>query len=184
MKKITPLLLIATLIPMGSATAGTYFEFDSMLLSIEESTPAFPETYTAEPTVMGLKVGVEFSPALGFEGLVGLGISDDEFGNSGLDVGLNNLFGFYLVGKLPLGHAGSLYGKAGFATLQFEDTDGDTLDGNGASFGFGASLHLGRNLAIVGEYMAFPDVAYDDSVYGFPVNGESDSVNIGIQLRF
>lgn len=184
MKKLTLLTLLVSIIPFGSATADAYFEFDSMFLSIEESTPLFPETYTAEPTVMGLKVGADFTPLLGFEGLMGLGISDDEFGNTGLDVGLNTLIGFYVVGNLPIGHAGALYGKAGFATLEFEDADGDKLDGSGASFGFGARLHLGRNLAVVGEYMSFPDVAYDNDVYGFPVNGESESLNIGMQFRF
>lgn len=184
MKKLKMMLFALCMFPVGNASANAYFGVDLMLLTLELTSPAVIGTTEAEPTALGFKIGVDLNRNLAVEGLLGVSLSDDQFDASTLEAELDSLFGFYAVGKFPLSNAGEVYGKAGFVTLEYEDSDGDKLDGSGLSFGFGARFHLNRQLSVGGEFLFFPDTEYDDSVFGFPVDGESDSLNIGMQLRF
>lgn len=182
MKFLRTGFLFLFLLPFSANAAGTYFEADYMMFTVEGDPSFLPGTYDAEPTGLGLKFGAKFSPNLAAEGLLVFGLGDDAFETSTLDVEVSTILGGYVVGNFPVSPTIDIFGKAGLAIVTYEDEDGDEIDGTGLSFGFGGAFNVGAG-AIVVEYVIYPETEYDESVWGAEFTADSHSLNIGYRVN-
>jgi hypothetical protein len=108
---------------------------------------------SAKPLTIGGKFGKQFTPNLALEARLGFGISDDEVDAGGIPVKveLDNYFGVYGKGILPLSQNFSLYGLLGFTRAELtasafgfssSDSDDDISYGIGAEFGISRSASI------------------------------------------
>ena len=176
--------LFFLLSPFTANAAGTYFQVDLVNLALEGK-PYFDPgySYDANPTGLGFKGGMRFNTNFAVEGSLVLGLSDDNFEYSTLDVGVSNIIGAYGVANLPVSHFADIYAKLGFASINYEDEDGDEIDGTGLSYGFGTAFYLGAGMMAI-ELIAYPDAEYDESVWGGEFSVDSSSFNIGYRMNF
>lgn len=111
-----------------------------------------------EPTAGIGRLGYGFADNFAIEGRAGFGITDDDVGNTGVDVGVEGLYGAYLVGHLPVADRFSVYGLAGLSMVEFELSDssvsnvGITFDDSGFSYGIGAEVSLTEMVSGYVEY--------------------------------
>ena len=94
------------------------------------------------------RLGYRFNPNFAVEGEGTLGVEDDD------NAELNNAFGAYAVGILPIGASGfDVFGRAGYQ--QF-DIDGSgpqpDIDEGGFSYGAGVGWRLGGGFGIRADY--------------------------------
>jgi hypothetical protein len=94
------------------------------------------------------------------------------------------MFGVYGIAAVPVSSIFSIFGKAGYVTITYEDTDADKIEGDGFSYGFGANFNITPYSAIVLEYVIFPETKYDWEVFLADVPADSDTINIGFQAKF
>ena len=133
-----------------------------------------------EPAALNFKLGKEFSKHFAAEAMLGVGLSDDKVEDSDFDFELDTLFGVAAVGLLPLNESAKLYGKVGFAKIDYDDSDGDSSDASGLLYGVGASVDLSSEFGVNIEYLQYPDGEYDD----FDVDVETTVINLGAYVRF
>ena len=112
---------------------------------------------TAYPVAIGGKFGKQFNPNFAIEGRIGFGVSDDEVDVGGLPVKLeiDNYYGVYLKGMLPVSTAASLYGLLGYTRAKltasaagFSSSDSES----DISFGAGAEFAVSQTAAISVEW--------------------------------
>jgi hypothetical protein len=185
MKLLRKIVLLILFAPLTSQANSTYFQADFMLLTLEAKPEFASGTFEADPTGIALRLGNYFNRNFALEGMFAFGLADDTFEDSILDVELSNMFGIYGVGAFPVSDQFSIFGKAGFVSISYKDSDGDKIDGDGLSYGVGASFNMSSTSAIVVEYIIFPETEYDPAVWGgFNVPVDSDTFNIGYQAKF
>jgi len=108
----------------------------------------------SNPTALVAKLGYFVFNQIAIEGRYGFGLSDDSarwLEDDGTvtrgDLELDQLFGAYLAGYMPLGEIGAAYGLIGISDVKTSfsfsgsprsDSDSDS----GFSFGFGANLYI------------------------------------------
>lgn len=183
MKKQLLGLLSASLLSSGAFAQGGYFGADFSFISAELSTDTFvgTRTWDADPTALRVRGGAELNENFAIEGVLGLGLQDDELSGTDSEVGLDTLIGVNAVAIVPLDRTFSLLGKIGFAAVEFEDEAGDTIDDTGVSFGFGAKINFDRRgSGMVIEYTILPDIEDDDT----SLEVESEMISIGAQFAF
>ena len=122
---------------------------------------------SATPTMLSGRFGREFSRHLAVEGRLGLGIDDD----AGVDV--DHFFGVYGRAILPLADIFSIYGMLGFTAGKVSAPGGSDTDTD-LSYGFGADLSIGRNLAVNFEWAKL----FEGSGY------EVEATSVGIVYRY
>ena len=171
--KIKTIYLIAILSIFGSlygsravAEIGgeTYFGFQ--YAQIDE------EDFDLEPTVGIFRIGNMGDNGVGFEGRIGVGISDDDvsgfdpvLGDISLELEVDTVFGIYLVGQTTTDSAVSVYGIIGFTQADFSgDIDGGILgsdsfseDESDLSYGFGANFDVSDKMSLNIEFMQYLD---------------------------
>jgi opacity protein-like surface antigen len=185
MRSLRKLCLMTLLLPLTSHANGTYLQADLMLITVEAKPEFLSGTFDADPTGVALRLGNYFNRYFALEGMFAFGLADDTFENSNLDVEVSNMLGVYGVGAFPVSNQFSIFGKAGFVSITYEDSDGDEIDGDGLSYGVGASFNISDKLAIVAEYIIFPETKYDPAIFGGSnVPADSDTINIGFQSKF
>ncbi|WP_455216927.1 outer membrane beta-barrel protein, partial [Kaarinaea lacus] len=142
--------LFLLLLPFTANANGTYFQVDLVSLALEGK-PYFDPgySYDASPTGLGFKGGIRFNPNLAVEGSIVLGLSDDNFDYSTLDVGVSSIVGVYGVANLPISRYADIYAKLGMANVSYEDEDGDKIDGSGLSYGFGTAFYVGPGMMVL-----------------------------------
>lgn len=177
--------LVAASVLSSSAFAQTgYFGADFSFISAELTADTFFGTFSedVDPTALRLRGGVEFNENFAIEGVLGFGLQDDKVGRSSdWEFELDSLYGVNAVGIIPLDRTFSLFGKVGFAALEYEDSDGDTYDDTGVSFGIGAKVNFDRRgSGMIIEYTILPDTENEE--WGIDV--ESEMISIGAQFAF
>lgn len=161
-------LTVAALTCAGAATAQqerTYF--GGNLVWADYSASGGP---SATPTMLSGRFGREFSRHLAVEGRLGLGIDDD----AGVDV--DHFFGVYGRAILPLADIFSIYGMLGFTAgkVSVSGPGGGSDTDTDLSYGFGADLAVGRNLAVNFEWAKL----FEGSGY------EVEATSVGIVYRY
>lgn len=180
MKKQLLALAAAVAVSPAAMAQDAYFGADFSFVSAE-LTDWQGETADSDPTALRVRGGVGLSENFAIEGVVGLGLQDDEVSGTPYDLELDSLFGINAVGILPLDRTLSLFGKIGFANLEYKDSDGDTYDDTGVSFGFGAKVNFDRNgSGLVIEYTILPDTENEE----YDIEIESEMISIGAQFAF
>ena len=93
------------------------------------------------------RLGYHFNQYLGAEAEYTGGVSDDTFGK------LNNAWGAYAVGTLPVSSSLDVFGRVGYQELNIDGRNGaPDQDTSGAGYGAGVNWHVAGNLGIRGEY--------------------------------
>ena len=123
---------------------------------------------SATPTALAGRFGREFTRNLAVEGRLGLGIDDDE----GVD--LDHFFGVYGRAILPLADIFSIYGMLGFTAGKVSAPGRGSDSDTDISYGFGADLAIGRNLAVNFEWAKL----FEGSGY------DVEATSVGIVYRY
>ena len=135
------------------------------------------------PTALIGRFGGYLTPNFSLEGRLGLGLQDDtqflpEFGASGRDVTLelDYILGVYGTGHINLTESSSIYGLLGVSKVKGSASVPGlsaltaTEDNSDLSYGIGADIGLGSNVALNIEYVRYLDKSdFDFSVMGIGV---------------
>jgi len=127
------------------------------------------------PSALVVRGGYHFSQYVSVEGRYGFGVSDDTNTILGVDVKLkiDNLYGLYAVGHLPLSKSFELYGVAGFSSGKLTASAlgvSDSASEDDLSFGVGAEFFMNR-VSFSLEYMSYMRKSdFDVSAFGLGVN--------------
>ena len=125
-----------------------------------------------EPTAGVFRIGSMGENGIGFEGRIGVGLSDDDvsasdpfLGDISLELEIDTVLGLYLVGETTGTGAVSVYGIVGFTVVDYTvDVDAgilgsgsDSDDESDLSYGFGANLDVSDKLSLNIEFMQYLD---------------------------
>lgn len=93
------------------------------------------------------RLGYNFHPNIGVEGEATFGVEDDD--NAELD----NAYGVYAVGRLPVGQSFDVFGRVGYQQLEV-DGSGPIADisDQGVGYGVGANWKLSNGFAVRGDF--------------------------------
>lgn len=127
--------------------------------------------------VMG-RLGFKSNPFFGVEGEVAIGIQEDNFDVLGtqVDVSLENSYGVYAVGWLPIPLVGDVFGRVGYADLSIEASAlGSSISDSGSGLAYGAGIQLSS--------IPFTKLRLEYTRYE-PDDAEVDSFGISALLQF
>jgi attachment invasion locus protein len=121
-----------------------------------------------EPGLLTGIVGYRFHPNLSVEGMVGVGMGDDDVTVNGFNTGikgkLGTSFGVFLRPSMHVSESVELFGRVGFVRSSVKlsmagmsESDSDT----GLAFGFGANFHLTKSSYLQASWTSH---YYDDGV--------------------
>ncbi len=120
------------------------------------------------------RLGYRFHPNFGVEGEASFGVDGDEVG--GVDVELDNAYGVYGVGYLPLSENLDLFGRVGYAQVEASASAlGATVgfEEDGVGFGGGVQWRMSNGLGLRAEYTRLE--GEDDGV---------DTFGLGLATQF
>jgi len=192
------LFLVAMLMLMGggnSAIANDSNNYSGIQYNVVDYDE---QGLTVKPTALVVRMGTFINDYLAVEGRIGFGFSDDEaiidtgtdsvLGDYSASLGLDieSLFGFYVLGVMPVSSDFDLYGLIGVSSIDFgltanlnttnlgsiSATDSETE--NGFSYGLGTSIGMGENSSLNLEYMSY----LDKSDYTL------NAINVGFLFNF
>lgn len=180
MKKTTLGFLTATFLSSSAFAQSGFFGADLSFINAELSNRY--SASDADPTAIRLRAGVELNENFAIEGILGLGLQDDNVGgNRAWKLELDSLYGMNLVGSIPLDPMFSLYGKVGFAKVQYEDsiTNGtsSTYDDTGITAAFGGKMQFNQTGSLILEYGILPDAEN-----GNGIEAKSAMLSVGVQF--
>ena len=197
MKKFAALALGTALLACSNVMAeGMYFEVDYMKLDMELKLPASEVDFSgvdASPPAIDLKIGSQFNPYFAVEGMLGLGLTDDDFlsaeGNS-FTGELKSIIGVNALGTIPVRDNFKIYGKVGYAQVDVEIgfnsggfSDTQSYDDTGVLFGAGLVVDVTEKSALAIEYIRLPDVDVEEA--GSELGSiKTSSINIGYRGSF
>ncbi|HWA00739.1 MAG TPA: porin family protein [Caulobacterales bacterium] len=120
------------------------------------------------------RLGYRFNPNFGIEGEAAFGIEGDTADALGtpVDVDLDNQWGAYAVGFLPVSDNFELLGRVGYAKIDAQGSFGGFtagVDDDGVAAGLGAQWALTDNFALRGDYTRLS--SDDDGVNAWGVSG-------------
>ena len=179
--KVIIIMLLSTL--LFFMRAGIADSVDENYFGIQYGIAQYNEDGISQefnPTMLIGRFGHYFHPNFSLEGRLGLGLQDDtqrlpEFGVSGLDatLELDYILGVYGKGHLNLTDSFSIYGVLGASEVKgtaslpsFPELNGNETN-SGVSYGVGADLGIGKNMALNLEYMMYLDKSeFDIGVIG------------------
>ncbi len=130
------------------------------------------DDFDLEPTVGIFRIGSMGDNGVGFEGRIGVGISDDDvsatdpfLGDISLELEVDTVLGVYLVGQTTTDSAVSVYVIVGFTMVDFTvDVDAgilgsasDSDDESDLSYGFGANFDVSDKVSLNIEFMQYLD---------------------------
>lgn len=124
------------------------------------------------------RLGLKSSPFFGVEGELAIGIQDDTFDVLGqeVDVSLDNSYGVYAVGWLPIPLVGDVFGRVGYADLSIEASAlGTSISDSGSGLAYGAGIQLSS--------IPFAKLRLEYTRYQ-PDDAEIDSFGVSALLQF
>lgn len=132
----------------------------------------------ADVTGATARLGYKFNDNFGAEGEASFGIEGDtaDFLGTPVDVDLDNQFGVYAVGWLPVSENFDLFGRIGYASIDAQGSFGGFsagADDDGAAVGVGAQYMFNDTWGVRGEYTRL--ASDDDGV---------DAVGVSAVARF
>ena len=176
-KKLLGLLIVTIAIYSSAVSAqGIRFGIDYMQLTTDI------EGFEAKPSAVQFRLIKPINNFVDIEGDLAFGISDDAFTDCtgpGCSIELSSMLGFFGIFGTDSTARARIYGKAGFAIIEYEDDLGVSEDDSGIAFGIGGSVRLGKSSFIVLEYNQLPDL---DVGFGFTL--ETTALSLGFQTSF
>jgi len=101
------------------------------------------------------RLGYDFTPNWGVEGEASFGVGDDDGAE------LDNAFGLYGIGKLPLSEQVSLHARVGYQTVE-----GNGGDDDGVGYGVGAQWNVNERFGVRGDYTRLTGEEDDVDTFG------------------
>jgi len=147
-----------------SASAQLYGEIGVTSIKIEEATPGL--NLESSPAAIRGVFGYEINPNLAVEGLVALGIGDDELrGNGqeipGVKVETSSVFGIYAKPKVNFTPELEGFVRVGYArskiTTEAPAGSEASTSKSGFSYGLGVSYALSPQISLTVDYMSYLD---------------------------
>ncbi len=181
LKKVAAAIGLYTLLSSAVYAEGGYFGGNASFLEYADDDVEDDASLTA---VYG-RLGTMFNENFSGEIRVGFGLADDSVDTvlGAVDVELDNLFGAYVRGGIPVSDAFYPYAIIGYTrgkfsysvpendfTYAFKDSDSES----DISFGFGADLDIGQNLTLNAEYISLLDKD----------GAEISGVSVGLASKF
>jgi opacity protein-like surface antigen len=136
------------------------------------------------------RLGNNINENFSIEGRLGFGLSDDTItatdgvDTASLSIELDTLIGVYGVGHIMLNESSSIYGLVGFTKVDgtvSASTSGSVTgsgssseDESGLSYGVGADIGVGKNLALNIEYIEYLNESELDL----------KAISLGIKINF
>jgi hypothetical protein len=99
------------------------------------------DTDSAEVGAITGRLGYDFTPHVGVEGEVGIGVGDDDGAE------LDSAIGGFVIGRLPVAQNFSVHGRLGYARL-----DGNGGDDDGVAYGVGGQYDINSRFGVRGDY--------------------------------
>lgn len=120
------------------------------------------------------RLGYKFTPNFGVEGEASWGLNEDTANVLGtpVDIKLNQEYGAYAVGFLPVGETVELFGRVGYVNVDAASTFGGFklgIDEDGVGFGGGAQWNFTPKFGVRAEYTRLE--GDDDGVNAWGVSG-------------
>ena len=179
MKVFAPALLAATVlaaVPTASAE-GWYADGGYSFLSSDVDT----DVGSADIDLGAISghLGYNFTPHLGVEGEVLVGVKDEDASVDGINasLGLNYAVGAFGKVQAPVSERLNLFARAGVVNAEIEaEVTGfgsDSASETGAGYGVGGTYDIGDNLYLRGDYTRY-DI--DDA--------EIDAIMVSLGLKF
>lgn len=117
------------------------------------------------------RLGYRMAPFFGIEGEATFGIDEDtaDFLGTPVDVSLDEQFGVYGVGFLPVSERADVFGRIGYVTIDASGSLGDFetgVDDDGLAYGVGAQWRMTDNFALRGDYTRLDADEEDVNTYG------------------
>ncbi|UPT53240.1 hypothetical protein [Synechococcus phage Yong-L1-251] len=112
------------------------------------------------PTGLTVRGGYFFTDNFAVEGRLGTGLNDDNISGTDVDIELDQLFGVYAVGHLPVNDVFSFYGLLGFSYVEATVSDrffSVSDDDDGFSYGAGIQVNFTPQVSGNVEYVAYLD---------------------------
>lgn len=152
---------------LPSAFAQTYVSAGYTQLDVDVANNASIDALT-------LRVGQQLSPFFAIEGEASTGISEGAYdvGGGALDFKLKSQIGAFAVGRLPMPVIGTLIGRVGYASTDFDDRYDNVRDGDGGAYGIGLEFN-----PIWGV-----DVRLDYTEYGGGMDVDSLGISAGVKF--
>ena len=125
------------------------------------------------------RVGYKGSPFFAMEGEFSIGVEDESFDVLGqtVDVGLDNEYGVFAVGILPIPAVADIFGRVGYHSMSV----------SASATGFGSAAEDGNGLAYGGgimlNFIPFTKLRLEYTRYE-PEDGEFDSLGVSGLISF
>jgi hypothetical protein len=120
------------------------------------------------------RLGYKFTPHLGVEGEATFGVDEDtaDFLGTPVDVKLNQEYGVYGVGFVPIGEKVDLFGRVGYVNIDAASSIGPFkagFDEDGVGFGGGVMWNITDKFGVRAEYTRLE--GDDDGVNAYGLSG-------------
>ena len=183
-KQMFGLVLASALSTSALAQPAGYLGADFSFMSSTVKWSGFFRNYSedADPTALRVRGGAQLNENFAIEGVIGLGLQDDTIDALDADFGLDKIIGISAVGIVPLDRTFGIFGKIGFASVEYTSDNNDySIDDTGVTFGVGAKVNFDRRgSAFTIEYSVLPDVEDSDT----SIKVESEMISVGAQFAF
>lgn len=156
-------LTIATAV---SAKEGSYFGFGATQHNLDGG------FFDADVMTLDGKIGTYFNENFSGEFRLGLGMTDDDF--FGSDIEVENYYGAYLRAGIPVTDAFYPYAIAGYSNVKVGVSGGGSDSESDFSYGLGADFALTNDMDLSIEYMRYLDKD----------GGEIDGIGLGLKFKF
>lgn len=161
-----PLIFLLVSVVHAADNTATYIQIDILQLDTEIG------NNDANPTALRGKFGKILGENLAVEGIIALGIGDDNI-TANTKTELNNMYGVNLHGMFQATQKTELFINLGLTTIDMEFAQ-DSVDDTGISFGAGIAYAIDQGGQITFEYSQLPDIDV----------GGGDLENTGISLGY
>lgn len=120
------------------------------------------------------RLGYKFTPNFGVEGEASFGLDEDSADvlGSPVDIKLNQEYGVYGIGFLPLGETVELFGRVGYVNVDAASSFGGFnvgIDEDGVGFGGGVQWNFTPKFGVRAEYTRLE--GNDDGVNAYGLSG-------------
>jgi len=187
---VEPEVVVET--PMVVEDKGLYLGLGYGFLSAERDTvvPGDNNNYdqgSEDYDQIMLQAGYKFNSYVAVEARYWLGLSDNAWAtisdNDIQSVGEIDAFGLYVKPMYPVTPAFDIYALLGWATVDYDITNGTSGDYDSFSWGLGASYEFNNNVAV---YVDYTELYNDDTAnsLGWSVKDEIDVVTVGFTYNF
>lgn len=181
MKKLSKILMIATMVTAGAVHAQTYGEIGYTSTTAKDNIDG--DGIKASPAAIRGIFGYELNTNLAVEGMAAFGLGDStvKFNGqniTGIKLAIDNVLGLYLKPKTKLNERVEIFGRFGVARLKGTLTAAgygtESDSDSGFSYGAGLSYAINPSTSINADYMSYMNKD------GFKVNG----FTFGVGFKF